>query len=1035
MTVQTIQLTTSATTLDLGQQFLVTVGYDVDTGESALTGIGVRLHYDSTELQFDTSSILFANNLFGSIADGVESFDDGDSETDREITFQYVDFAGAWPNTTLPVNLVDLTFSTLEAFDGSQINVTFSTTTSGYEGQGDSLELTSFGTDTGSSTGSDTGAGTDTGSDTGTGIGSDTGTGIGSGTGQSQILLLSTPNTEVDTNEPVLVTVAYDVTDGDNTLTGVAVRVHYDSSELQFDNSSILFANSLFGDILDGGESFDDGDSETDREITFQYVDFVGNFPNTTLPVDLLTLAFTTLGGFNGSSLNVTFTSTASGYEGQGDSLELTSFGTDTGSGSTLTISPLEADKPEGNSGSTPFTFEVTRTGNTDNFLTVNYQVVGSISNSADAEDFIGNQVETVTTSRQVTIPSIGQELGVSLTLPDTSEDTSLTATVLISQGDVTELSSVNIAYVIDVSGSTFDPTSLTNPDDVLFVGTVPVGDLNGDGDANEILDAQIAAFEALNRGLAQFDFANQINVGIIPFAGGSATIAITTPIADSNGDQQSDISDVLRSITPIGSSAIEVGGISIERGGSDDNGTDYDDALQEVIRFFNALPAGDNFIFFLSDGGNNATDPFTDDVETLIEASGINAEIRAIGVGQGANLSDLDLLDDNQSNNSAEVILDPDALTPQLIQSPIEVTEINRVELYRNGTLIRTIAGTDLTNTPLGLQYTVALDGLDLLANDTIEARVIATDSAATTVATSQVVEASESVSTLPAGTLTFTAGETTKVLTINVAGDTNIEPNENFNVIVTDPSGLTDTASGVIENDDLSPVSSSSVLFGTPQADTLDATTGQYTVIPLTGDDTILVNTASDVIIELPNEGTDTIASSVNYNLAALTHIENLTLTGTDDITGIGNRRDNIITGNSGQNVLVGLQGDDTFVFNFGDSTVAKPDRIRDFGVGQDRIQIGDRLLAPSELPSTTNNTATTLSDLVNSVFADADGALSGNQPLAIDSAALVTSTRLGITNTYLVANDEIAGFNAETDLIINIASSSVNTPIFIL
>ena len=92
------------------------------------------------------------------------------------------------------------------------------------------------------------------------------------------------------------------------------------------------------------------------------------------------------------------------------------------------------------------------------------------------------------------------------------------------------------------------------------------------------------------------------------------------------------------------------------------------------------------------------------------------------------------------------------------------------------------------------------------------------------------------------------------------------------------------------------------------------------------------------------------------MNYNLAALTHIENLTLTGTDDITGIGNRRDNVITGNSGQNVLVGLQGNDTFVFNFGDSTVAKPDRIRDFGVGQDRIQIGDRLLAPSELPSTT-------------------------------------------------------------------------------
>jgi len=898
MTVQTIQLTTSATTLDLGQQFLVTVGYDVDTGESALTGIGVRLHYDSTELQFDNSSILFANSLFGDILDGGESFDDGDSETDREITFQYVDFVGNFPNTTLPVDLLTLAFTTLGGFNGSSLNVTFSSTASGYEGQGDSLELTSFGTDTGSSTGSDTGAGTDTGSDTGSGTGIDTGAGTGTDTG-------------TDT--------------GSDTGAGTG-----------------------------------------------------------------------------------------------------TDTGTDTGSGSTLTISPLEADKPEGNSGSTPFTFEVTRTGNTDNFLTVDYQVVGSISDSADAEDFIGNQVETVTTSRQVTIPSTGQELGVSLTLPDTSEDTSITATGLVNDGDVNQLATINIAYVIDVSGSTAS---------IPFAGNVSIGDLNGDGDADEVIDAEIAAFESLNQSIIDLNLGAAVNVALIPFAATSSIMTITSPNSDSNSDGQNDISTLLRGINQAG---IDSGDIALGNGTVLVGGTDFEAALQQTISFFDAVPDGDNFVFFLSDGEDNrgGAPAFADEVSTLLNSAGINAAIRPLGVGSGSSLEQLDFVDDGIDNNSAQAVLNPDDLAPELTSSPIEPAAIDRVELYRNGTLIRTIAGTDLTNTPLGLQYTVALDGLDLLANDTIEARVIATDSAATTVATSQVVEASESVSTLPAGTLTFTAGETTKVLTINVAGDTNIEPNENFNVVVTDPSGLTDTASGVIENDDLSPVSSSSVLFGTPQADTLDATTGQYTVIPLASDDTILVNTASDVIIELPNEGTDTIVSSVNYNLAALTHIENLTLTGTDDITGIGNRRDNVITGNSGQNVLVGLQGDDTFVFNFGDSTVAKPDRIRDFGVGQDRIQIGsDPLLSPSELPSTTNNTATTLTDLVTSVFADANGVLSGNQPLAIDSAALVTSTVSGIAGTYLVVNDETAGFNAETDLIINIGSSSVNTPIFIL
>jgi Ca2+-binding RTX toxin-like protein len=278
---------------------------------------------------------------------------------------------------------------------------------------------------------------------------------------------------------------------------------------------------------------------------------------------------------------------------------------------------------------------------------------------------------------------------------------------------------------------------------------------------------------------------------------------------------------------------------------------------------------------------------------------------------------------------------------------------------------------------------------------------------------------------------TITFAAGSNTATLTIAPTADTTVEPDETVVLTLTDGTGYTiettESVTGTIANDDVVSATGT-VLRGTPQNDSLDASTGQYTVIPYEGDDTIVVNTASDVIIELPGQGTDTIESSVNYNLAAQTHLENLTLTGTDDITGIGNRRDNVITGNSGQNVLVGLQGDDTFVFNFGESTIAKPDRIRDFGIGDDRIQIGDQLILTqqslNELPSKTDSNVATLSNLVNSVFADTNSTLSGNQALGVNSAALGTYTSLGITNTYLIVNDGIDGFNAETDLIINIA-----------
>ena len=353
--------------------------------------------------------------------------------------------------------------------------------------------------------------------------------------------------------------------------------------------------------------------------------------------------------------------------------------------------------------------------------------------------------------------------------------DTSITATGFVSQGDVTELSTINIAYVIDVSGSTVS---------IPFAGTVPIGDLNGDGYTDTVIDAEIAAFENLNQAIIDLNLGLAINVGLIPFAATSSIMTISSPNADSNSDGQTDISTLLRGINRAG---ITGGNIDLGNGTILEGGTNFEAALQQTINFFNASPEGDNFVFFLSDGEDNrgGVAAFADEVSTLL---GLNTLLRPLGVGSGASLEQLDFVDDGIDNDSAQVVLDPDALSPQLTSSPVEAAQIDRVELYRNGTLFTTIAGTDLLDTPLGLQYTVTIDELDLLTDDTIEARVIATDSAATTVATSQVVEASESVSTLPAGTLTFTAGETTKVLTINVAGDTNIEPNENFNVVVTD-------------------------------------------------------------------------------------------------------------------------------------------------------------------------------------------------------------------------------------------------------
>ncbi|MFM9970781.1 MAG: putative Ig domain-containing protein [Burkholderiales bacterium] len=75
------------------------------------------------------------------------------------------------------------------------------------------------------------------------------------------------------------------------------------------------------------------------------------------------------------------------------------------------------------------------------------------------------------------------------------------------------------------------------------------------------------------------------------------------------------------------------------------------------------------------------------------------------------------------------------------------------------------------------------------------------------------------------------------------------------------------------------------------------------------------------SIAVAELANDGNDTVITSTNCVLPD--NIENLTLTGTDALIGIGNAMNNRLTGNSANNVLTGNAGDDTLAGGEGDDT----------------------------------------------------------------------------------------------------------------
>ncbi|MFM7559956.1 Calx-beta domain-containing protein, partial [Cylindrospermopsis raciborskii] len=125
-----------------GANLTVPLLYNTSNSNNTLNGIGIRLHYDSTDLSYQQVTNLFSTNLFGSITNDLDTGNfDKDNTTDRYIQLQYFATTGNWPNQTLPLKLGDFGFTTSTNFQETQLNITSVDLAPGYTLQAAPIEI------------------------------------------------------------------------------------------------------------------------------------------------------------------------------------------------------------------------------------------------------------------------------------------------------------------------------------------------------------------------------------------------------------------------------------------------------------------------------------------------------------------------------------------------------------------------------------------------------------------------------------------------------------------------------------------------------------------------------------------------------------------------------------------------------------------------------------------------------------------------------------------------------------------------------
>jgi hypothetical protein len=472
-----------------------------------------------------------------------------------------------------------------------------------------------------------------------------------------------------------------------------------------------------------------------------------------------------------------------------------------------IAVAATSASKAEGNSGTTPFTFTVTRTGLTSAVTTVNWSAGGGLPNPATADDFAGGTLPNGTltfaageTTKTITVNVAGdseyeadEAFTISLSNATGASVTTATASGTIINDDTAAVASLAIA-------ATSASKAEGNADSTPFTFTV-----TRSGPTTGVTSVDWAVVGGLPSTATADDFAGSVlPTGSLTFAVGETTKLVTINVA---GDLavEADELFVARLSNATGGSIVT----------SSATGTIINDDASLAIAATSAN----------REEGNAGPTPFTFTV-TRSGATGGATTVDWVLTGTGANAaSDADFTDGIQPSGSLAFAAGE---TSKTITVNVNGDTIVEADEGFQVTLSNVSGGILGTSTAAGLIRNDDLDAaISITAANVTAAEgnaggkpfaftVIRSVTTAGTTTVNWSVRGSGDYRAsgddfvgglLPGGTLTFAAGETQKTILVNINGDRDVEANEAFTVLLSDAVGgriVNASATGTITNDD---------------------------------------------------------------------------------------------------------------------------------------------------------------------------------------------------------------------------------------